>query len=462
MANALRTLVSKKKVRYQEGGFDLDLTYITNRVIAMGFPSTGMEGVYRNPLPMVQKFFNTKHEKHYKVYNLCSERAYDINGLFHRVECFGFDDHNPCPVEMLGPMMDSLDRWLAESELNVAGIHCKAGKVRSGGEEPAAEGAGDVGAPPSGAPADAQPAPAARAARDSSFPPTCCTPASASPRRKRSTSSAPPALGTGRASPSPGASPPRPRAKFPPDTSSQPRPPPAPAPGRAAKCATSTTTSSCCAAARSRSPPTRSRTFASLACPTLTWCAITRGGQPGSRPARRGTGEGAFHLLTCSCPPHPRHRRPQGGGCDPYFVVDCMWADQRDDGQWVKSQPKEPVWDYKRHQRKQHVRAGAGASRMMCSDAVHFARAAWGRPSGRSRLTPAATVFSLQVRKYRSDEKFVDLDCSAHNVRVRGNVKLTFYDEDVYSADDKARRRRRRRWRPAVVASVCLTDSRHP
>lgn len=67
MAGLVRSMVSKKKKRYIEDGFDLDLTYITHRIIAMGFPSSGMEGIYRNPLPEVQRFFNKKHAGHYKV-----------------------------------------------------------------------------------------------------------------------------------------------------------------------------------------------------------------------------------------------------------------------------------------------------------------------------------------------------------------------------------------------------------
>lgn len=35
--------------RLREGDFDLDLSYITPRVIAFGLPSFGLEGAYRNP-----------------------------------------------------------------------------------------------------------------------------------------------------------------------------------------------------------------------------------------------------------------------------------------------------------------------------------------------------------------------------------------------------------------------------
>ena len=41
LETAARQMVSQNKRRYQQDGHDLDLTYVTKRVIATSFPSTG-------------------------------------------------------------------------------------------------------------------------------------------------------------------------------------------------------------------------------------------------------------------------------------------------------------------------------------------------------------------------------------------------------------------------------------
>ncbi|XP_019166371.1 PREDICTED: phosphatidylinositol 3,4,5-trisphosphate 3-phosphatase and protein-tyrosine-phosphatase PTEN2A-like isoform X2 [Ipomoea nil] len=135
-----RHVVSQNKRRYQEGGFDLDLTYITENVIAMGFPAGDMssgffgyvEGFYRNHMEEVIKFFETHHKDKYKVYNLCSERLYDVSLFEGKVASFPFDDHNCPPIQLIMSFCQSAYSWLKEDIENVVVVHCKAGMARTG------------------------------------------------------------------------------------------------------------------------------------------------------------------------------------------------------------------------------------------------------------------------------------------------------------------------------------------
>uniref|UniRef100_A0A8C8X0F7 Phosphatidylinositol-3,4,5-trisphosphate 3-phosphatase n=1 Tax=Panthera leo TaxID=9689 RepID=A0A8C8X0F7_PANLE len=127
-----RRLVSENKRRYKKDGFDLDLTYVTERIIAMSFPSSGQQSFYRNPIKEVVRFLDTKHQDHYQVYNLCSERDYDPKYFHYRVRRIMIDDHNvPTLSEMLA-FTKEVDEWMAQDDENIIAIHCKGGKGRTG------------------------------------------------------------------------------------------------------------------------------------------------------------------------------------------------------------------------------------------------------------------------------------------------------------------------------------------
>ena len=134
-ANLIKRLVSKQKRRFQDSDFDLDMSYITEKVIAMGFPSTGIEKMYRNSLNDVIKFFQIRHNDQVKIYNLCLEkdRIYNKN-LFpnSKVGLFPATDHNPCPIKLILEFCIDICLYLTKNPNGVAAVHCKAGKGRTG------------------------------------------------------------------------------------------------------------------------------------------------------------------------------------------------------------------------------------------------------------------------------------------------------------------------------------------
>ena len=72
--NIVRSLVSGNKMRIKDGDLDLDLTYITKRIIAMSFPaSKAIQKIYRNSVYDVAEFLDSNHFQKYWVINLSEQ-----------------------------------------------------------------------------------------------------------------------------------------------------------------------------------------------------------------------------------------------------------------------------------------------------------------------------------------------------------------------------------------------------
>lgn len=126
----VRTAVSRDKFRFQDGAFDLDLCYVTSRIIAMGYPGTSIERAWRNNKEEVVAFFSAYHIDHYLVVNV-SERPYDSE-FFQKSVYLGWPDHHPPALALLMKCVQTMDAWLNANPYNVVAVHCMAGRGRTG------------------------------------------------------------------------------------------------------------------------------------------------------------------------------------------------------------------------------------------------------------------------------------------------------------------------------------------
>lgn len=109
--------------RYQDDDFDLDLTYITDKIIVMGNP-------YNNDsLNQVRSFLSSKHAGHHRIYNLASEEDFNIEVDLDNVESFPIPSGNPCSLQVIIKFCSALDVYLNLKRENVVVIHCRTGTI---------------------------------------------------------------------------------------------------------------------------------------------------------------------------------------------------------------------------------------------------------------------------------------------------------------------------------------------
>ncbi|KAI3621455.1 ptenb protein [Moniliophthora roreri] len=135
MTDYIRRLVSGNKARFKDDEFELDLVYLTPRLIIMGYPASGLESLYRNPRGEVKKFLEGRHGKGFWVWNLCPLRENEYTGkeVFDgRVTRWPWPDHHAPPLAFLPLVAQEIASWLKGEQGRVGVLHCKAGKGRSG------------------------------------------------------------------------------------------------------------------------------------------------------------------------------------------------------------------------------------------------------------------------------------------------------------------------------------------
>jgi len=98
--NYFRKLVSGKRNRWKGDNFDLDITYVSDRVLGMSFPASGFEQTYRNKIDDVASFLESKHKDHYLIFNL-SNRKYDYKKFNNKVIDYPWEDHHSPALSVL-------------------------------------------------------------------------------------------------------------------------------------------------------------------------------------------------------------------------------------------------------------------------------------------------------------------------------------------------------------------------
>ena len=82
MSNILRTWVSHNRNRFKDPSenVNVDLSYITDRIIAMAFPAPNgnFESVFRNNAQDVKRFLDKRHKGAYKV-------SFKITYIFYHI-----------------------------------------------------------------------------------------------------------------------------------------------------------------------------------------------------------------------------------------------------------------------------------------------------------------------------------------------------------------------------------------
>lgn len=135
MKGLIRSIVSLPKLSYtDEQNVTLDLVYITPQLIVSSGPvNSQFKKWYRYPIEDLVKMLTYNHHENWHIWNLRGEgKGYDDEDVGGKMLYYPFPDHQAPPFNLLVKCVEHIHQYLSHNDKNVAVVHCKAGKGRSG------------------------------------------------------------------------------------------------------------------------------------------------------------------------------------------------------------------------------------------------------------------------------------------------------------------------------------------
>ncbi|XP_069088596.1 auxilin isoform X2 [Pleurodeles waltl] len=120
--------VMQSVASYAKG--ELDISYITSRIIVMSYPAEGVELGFRNHIEDVRSFLDSRHLDHYTVFNL-SQRSYRSAKFHNRVSECSWPVRQAPSLHNLYAVCKNMHNWLQQNPKNVCVIHCMDGRAAS-------------------------------------------------------------------------------------------------------------------------------------------------------------------------------------------------------------------------------------------------------------------------------------------------------------------------------------------
>ncbi|KAK7144776.1 hypothetical protein R3I94_011007 [Phoxinus phoxinus] len=123
------TKVMNQVATYTKG--ELDIAYITTRIIVMSYPAETVEMGYRNHTEDIRSFLDSRHADHYTVFNL-SQRNYRGAKFSNRVSECNWSSRQAPSLHNLFAVCKNMYNWLKQNPKNVCVITCSDGRASSG------------------------------------------------------------------------------------------------------------------------------------------------------------------------------------------------------------------------------------------------------------------------------------------------------------------------------------------